>query len=249
MTVRAAAIGALLAWAAAMFAFAAEAQVTLQQGPITINRCRNIDQPGSYRLATNLTALGNCLVITAQGVTIDLNGFTIVGNGTGTAILGPRKAAGIPQARTVVRNGDISNFAQATNLSGTVEHLRVTSNKSGIMVGVGTVQDNIVQFNDSTGIQLADGIVSGNLLVANGTGILVQEAGVLTNNQAAGNKIGIDVSGIGSTLIGNIADGNIQIGIRVACPSNLSNNTAIGNPSNIVRTGTGCRDGGNLFGP
>ena len=226
MTARAAAIGALLALAAARFAFTAEAQVTLQ-GPITINRCRTIDQPGSYRLATNLTALGNCLVITSQGVTIDLNGFTIVGNGTGTAILGPRKAAGIPQARTVVRNGDISNFAQATNLSGTVEHLRVISNASGIVVGLGTVRDNIVQSNAATGIQLADGIVSGNLLVANGIGILVQEAGVLTNNQAAGNKIGI----------------------RVACPSNLSNNTAIGNPSNLVRTGTGCRDGGNLFGP
>ena len=92
-------------------------------------------------------------------------------------------------------------------------------------------------------------LAAGNLLVANGIGILVQEAGVLTNNQAAGNKIGIDVAGIGSTLIGNIADGNSQIGIRVACPSNLTNNTAIGNPSNLVRTGTGCRDGGNLFGP
>jgi len=232
-----------------MFAFAAEAQVLLQQGPITINRCRTIDQPGSYELANNLTVAGNCLVITAQGVTIDLNGFKIVGNGTGTAILGPQKAAGIPQARTVVRNGDISNFAQATNLSGTVERLRVISNASGIVVGVGTVQDNIVQSNAATGIQLADGIASGNLLIANGTGILVQEAGILTNNQAAGNKIGIDVSGTGSALIGNISDGNSQIGIRVACPSNLSNNTAIGNPANLVLTGTGCRDGGNLFGP
>src|SRR5262245_15537185 len=159
----------VLALAGALFTFAAEAQVLPQQGPITIHRCRTIDQPGSYRLTTNLTAAGNCLVITAQGVTVDLNGFAIVGNGTGTAILGPQKATGIPQARTVVRNGDISNFAQATNLSGTVERLRVISNASGIVVGVGTVQDNIVQSNAATGIQLADGIVSGNLLIANGT--------------------------------------------------------------------------------
>jgi hypothetical protein len=60
----------------------------------------------------------------------------------------------IPHARTVVRNGDVSNFAQATTLSGTAERLRVTSNASGILVGVGTVQDNIVQFNSSMGIQL-----------------------------------------------------------------------------------------------
>ena len=38
MRARAAAIRALLALTAAVFAFAAEAQVTLQQGPITINR-------------------------------------------------------------------------------------------------------------------------------------------------------------------------------------------------------------------
>src|SRR5262245_58314194 len=188
----------VLALAGALFTFAAEAQVLPQQGPISIHRCRTIDQPGSYRLATNLTAAGNCLVITAQGVTIDLNGFAVVGNGTGTAIVGPRNSAAIPQARTVVRNGDISHFAQATNLSGTVERLRVVSNAGGILVGVGTVQDNIVQSNTGTGIQLADGIVSGNLIIANGTGILVQEAGVLTNNQAAGNKIGIDVKGTGS---------------------------------------------------
>jgi parallel beta-helix repeat protein len=232
----------MLALAAAAFPSAGNAQVLL-------HKCRTIDQPGSYRLATNLAAEGNCLVVSAEGVSIDLNGFAIVGNGTGTAVLGVQKAAGIPQARTVVRNGDISNFAQATNLSGTVERLRVTSDAGGIRVGVGTVQDNIVQLNSSVGIQLADGIVSGNLLIKNGTGILVQEAGVITNNQAAGNKIGIDVTGTGSTLIGNIADGNRQIGIRVACPSNLSNNTAIGNASNLVLTGTGCRDRDNLFGP
>jgi hypothetical protein len=147
----------MLALAAAAFPSAGNAQVLL-------HRCRTIDQPGSYRLATNLADEGNCLVVSAEGVTIDLNGFAIVGNGTGTAILDVQEAAGneqaailtglIPQARTVVRNGDISNFAQATTLSGTVERLRVTSNASGILVGVRTVQDNIVQFNSSMGFNL-----------------------------------------------------------------------------------------------
>jgi hypothetical protein len=106
----------MLALAATAFPSAGNAQVLL-------DRCRTIDQPGSYRLATNLAAQGNCVVVSAEGVTIDLNGFAIVGNGSGTAILGVQNAAGIPPARTVVRNGDISNFAQATNLSGTVERL------------------------------------------------------------------------------------------------------------------------------
>ncbi|BCA53729.1 hypothetical protein W02_08690 [Nitrospira sp. KM1] len=230
----------MLTLAAAAFPLDGNAQVQL-------HRCRTIDQPGSYRLAANLTAEGTCLAVSADGVTIDLNGFAIVGNGSGTGILGVQRGAGIPPARTAVSNGDISNFAQAINLSGTVERLRVTSNASGILVGVGIVQDNIVQFNGSMGIQIASGIVSGNLLIRNGTAILVQEAGVIRNNQAVGNKIGIDVAGRGSTLIGNIADGNDQIGFRVTCPSNLNNNAATGNASNLVLRGAGCRDEGNLF--
>ncbi|HEY1259159.1 MAG TPA: hypothetical protein VGF34_07905 [Stellaceae bacterium] len=228
----------------------AGARNLVQQGRIAVSRCQTINQPGSYRLANNLRATGNCFVISAEGVTIDLGGFSITGNGTGTAIIGkPTKAGTIPPARTVVRNGDISNFALATNVSGTVESLRVTDNAKGILVGVGIVRNNIVQSNNAAGIQIADGIVTGNLLVANGTGIVVEEAGVITGNQAAGNKAGIDVRGTGSTLIGNVADGNGEIGIRVACPSNLTNNTAIGNPRNLVLIGKTCRNDGNVFGP
>lgn len=244
MSTAAALVPVMLLFAAMVAASAADAQ---QLGPTRISKCQAIAQPGSYRLANNLQAAGNCLVVTARGVTIDLAGFAIVGNGTGTAITAKDVTAGsIPQARTVVRNGEISNFAAATNLSGTVEGLRVVSNARGIVVGVGTVRNNIVQFNSSAGIEIADGIVTGNLLIGNDIGICVEEAGVVTGNQAAGNKIGIEVKGAGSTLVGNIADGNSEIGMRVACPSNLIDNTAIGNPRNLVLKGQACRNDGNL---
>ena len=226
---------------------AASAASPRKPGPISLTHCQSLDQSGSYVLANNLNAAGDCLVITAQGVTIDLGGFAIIGDGTGTAIKGVRAhTGGIPQARTVVRNGDISNFAQATNLSGTVSGLRVTSNGEGIVVSVGSVTGNTVQFNRSVGISLADGIVAGNLVIANGTGITVAEAGVVSGNQVAGNKIGVDVAGTGSTLIGNIIDGNSEIGLRVGCPSNLANNTAIGNGENLVMNGPGCLSTDNL---
>ena len=105
-----------------------------EQAPTKIRRCQRIDQPGSYKLVDNLHATGDCLVITTEGVTIDLAGFAMTGDGTGTAIKGVQARAGtIPQLRTVVRNGDISNFAEATNLSGIVEGLRITSNHNGIL--------------------------------------------------------------------------------------------------------------------
>jgi hypothetical protein len=56
----------------------ARAQNT-QDGPIEIEKCRTIDEPGSYKLVRNLTAPANadCLVIITDNVTVDLAGFSI----------------------------------------------------------------------------------------------------------------------------------------------------------------------------
>jgi hypothetical protein len=250
MRASAASVAIVLALAAIALASPAGAggQSAAERGSIAIERCQTIDHPGSYKLVNNLRARGDCLVIRAQGVTLDLGGFAITGDGTGTAIKGKKTQAGnIPQARTVVRNGDVSNFALATNLSGTVEGLRVTFNNKGIFVPVGMVTGNTVQFNDSTAIEVADGVVTGNLVVANGTGIIVEEAAVITHNEVSGNKIGMDLTGTGNTVIGNVVDGNSEIGLRVGCPSNLSQNTAVGNGTNLVLNGTGCRNDDNVI--
>ena len=51
-----------------------------------ITACQTIGQPGKYSLGGNLTAAGDCLVIAADFVSIDLAGFTIAGNGTGAGV-------------------------------------------------------------------------------------------------------------------------------------------------------------------
>ena len=63
------------------------------QASTDIKRCQRIDQPGSYQLVDNLQATGDCLVITTEGVTIDLAGFSMTGDGSGTAIKGVQAAA------------------------------------------------------------------------------------------------------------------------------------------------------------
>ena len=50
-----------------------------EEGPFEIEKCQTIDKPGSYKLVNNLVATNDCLVITADFVTIDLAGFTISG--------------------------------------------------------------------------------------------------------------------------------------------------------------------------
>ena len=48
-----------------------------------INKCTTITKPGFYVLTRNLTATGDCLVVAANFVTIDLGGWVITGSGLG----------------------------------------------------------------------------------------------------------------------------------------------------------------------
>ena len=205
--------------------------------PTAITACQTISQPGSYRLANNLTATGDCLVITTDGVTIDLAGFSISGSGSGTGITA---AVGRPGERLgiAVRNGLISRFLIGVDLTGAsgsiVEGLRVFRT-----IGTGIVADGIVTRN----------IVSGTETHA-GDGI--EATGVVTWNNASQNvNFGI-AAGLGSTLIGNVANNNGLSGISVACPSNVTDNTAIGNGTarpgfpNIELSGEGCNNTNNV---
>jgi hypothetical protein len=200
--------------------------------PIKIKVCQTISEPGSYELANNLAGSSvDCLVITANGVTIDLAGFMI--SGGRRSIVATPSSGQLPGI--VVRNGSISGFDGAgVDLSSAdgsiVEGLRVFNGPALGIVARGIVKGNTV-FE-----------VRGGLSV--GTGI--SATGIVTGNYAAGNRfIGIDI-GQGSTAIGNTALGNF-IGISVACPANLTDNTAVNNQIiNLELNGEGCHSEDNL---
>jgi hypothetical protein len=211
--------------------------------PTEIATCQKISQPGSYKLADNLTftgTTGTCLSITANFVTIDLAGFTISGPdllvipfANTTAISAGNATTGI-----AVRNGSISGFGVGVDLGGagsTVEGLRV--------FGGGT---------SSLGIA-ATGIVKGNtvdgIVGTPGTGVGISAIGIVTGNYATNNRVaGIEI-GQGSTVIGNNATDNHDpgIGIEVSCPSNVTDNTAVNNAyQNLLLNGTGCNNTNNV---
>ena len=60
-----------------------------------------------------LSAAGNCIVVGADSVTIDLGGFTITGNGTGNGITD----AGQARKGVVARNGSITRAAKKSTTS------------------------------------------------------------------------------------------------------------------------------------
>ena len=182
----------------------------------------HITQPGSYRLTSDLvvaSTTADAIDVTAGNVTIDLNGFSILGPGSGSGI--GIKAVG--QSRVSIRNGSVKSMGNMGLFLGgscEVERMRITNNgDTGVEAGQGcTIADNIVSSNGHYGIH-ASGVVEGNTAVGNtDEGILA--AGVIRNNTANDNFTGIKTIAVGSgspkdtaTVIGNSANENAGYGV------------------------------------
>ena len=172
-----------------------------------------INSPGSYYLTTNLTgaASGSGITISANNVTVDLNGFTLQGV--------PSSQAGIYLSGTstnvTVRNGAISGwgghgvyFGDYGNASQNLvlEHLTVSANGDGIYGANCIVQNCQSSDNSNFGIYVAPGTVS-HCLVQNNNGC------------------GIYVNGPGSEIIGNNCIGNNTVTNPTARPFLLMTGT------------------------
>lgn len=209
---------------------------------IPIDSCRAIRAPGSYEVISNITAAGDCIVIDAMFVTIDLGGHVLQGNArTGKAIAG---GSGVASFATV-RNGSIRDFASAIDLTsalGTVvEKVGFYSNPVGIKAGRNSaVRDNVFL---SGGISVGHGsLVSGNVLHkpfgwaaiaavdSSVTGNVIYEA--VTNG----------IWAVGGIVSDNTVEATRQYGMVVDCPAVVRGNTAQGNygaihPSSLIRSG------------
>ena len=62
--------------------YAAEADAV----PVQVSACMTLNQPGLHVLTQNIAAVGDCLVVNRDFVTIDFRGFGIRGDGTGSGI-------------------------------------------------------------------------------------------------------------------------------------------------------------------
>src|SRR5262245_11056411 len=201
----------------AMLALTASAATANAAGPAKIQKCTTLSEPGSYELTKNLVATGNCLVVAADFVTIDLKGFVMSGDGTGTGI----GDADVGRKGIAVRNGTITDFGEGIDLSRSknceIEKIRAIDNRgSGIEV-------------------FANSIVTGNTASGNGKGIAAGENSTVTGNNASENGLGFSVPR--SLISGNIASDNTGAGIIVDCPSNLVGNMALDNGADILPIG------------
>jgi hypothetical protein len=203
----------------------------------------------AFVLVRNISAgAQDCLVVQSSGVTIDLNGFSVSGSGTGAGIL-----ASVPIEDVTIRNGGVKGFAVGISLGGTgnvVENVRVTDNTdTGMFLGVSSLVDRVVaQGNRNHGIVMGTAAtIRNSTMRANGNNPSSVGLSVGPGSTVSGNTIWASIgtglfASLGSTVIGNtVFDSNPGAGMSVICPGNVQNNTVTANTiGNIFLNGVGC---------
>ncbi len=203
-----------------------------------------ITQPGSYYLAGNVQGASgkNGIKIVSQNVTVDLNGFNVLGgSGSFNGVLA------YPMSRVVLRNGVVSAWAG-----------------NGVVVGAGsTVSDVIVDHCGQAGISATQdcSILRCNAISNGGVGISVYRGanvvechadsnsgdGIATYGAAAVSRCtaqGNAQSGIsaasGTSVLECLGTANIGDGITAADQCTISGNTCVSNGDDGIQLGGSC---------
>jgi Right handed beta helix region len=233
----------------------AASATAISQCPYAINAA------GAYFVTQNLRSVGTCILIAANGVSVDLQTHTIAGNGTGFGITdGGNSAAGI-----VVTNGTIQTFDTGIAFDGggravTVAAMLVQNNRNGGIRILGlntsspsTVVNSTANNNGGEGIQLCCGTVfnseasgNGTVGIGGGPGLSIQSSKADGNGGhgifADGEVIGVTANGNGgsgirldsspgSSVITSTALQNVGSGISLLCPSTAVSNKSLHNSS------------------
>jgi Right handed beta helix region len=254
----------LLAFAPA--AMAVDGTVLINQSTITngLTGCPTgghfpivICQPGSYRLSGNLTvpdANTDGIDINVANVTLDLNGFAILGPVTCAPSSSSVKcsASGFgngvtsDQSYIAVSNGTISGMGQiGIHLFGVgerIDSLRVTNNASfidGAIVAQDAIISNCTVTLNAGGIFAVSGTVNLNSVGSNGFGIRGNAAhSVVASNNSVHNNAQDGISDVG-LAVNNISTGNVGFGF--SCTGNdcaFEGNVFGGNKEGVVNGGT-----------
>ena len=206
---------AVLAMAVPFSAFGVDGIVLVNQSTVVAagGFPYTITQPGSYRLAGNLTvpnANTTAILVHADNVTIDLNGFSI---------LGPTVCTGIP----------------VTSCSPTGSGFGIDArSQSGI-----TVVNGVIHGMGDLGVRISGGSVEKLQVSSNGGfGISVERGRIADSIAESNGNSGISVLTV--TVIGNMANYNGGFGMFIECPSSVANNTANQNRLTNLFVFAGC---------
>lgn len=179
-----------------------------------------IDNSGSYYLTGDRTANAIAISVNADNVTIDLNGYSLIGPGTGANVGVYMSGRG----NVEVRNGTVRNFGR--------EGIRENSSsgRDNRIINVRAISNGLA--GSFAGISLAgknslvkDCTSSGNT----GFGIYAGNGSTVTGNTCCDNGSHGITTEPGSTVIGNTVSYNQKWGIYLGGNNLADQNTAYNN--------------------
>jgi len=207
-----------------------------------ISACGTLSPAGNYFLTSNLTATGNCLVIGAPNIAIDMKGKTITGNGTGSGITD----GGSVRDFAVIVNGKIRNFDTGIDLSDSGNAI-ISNVDSSNNTGDGIFIDGCCNTLNS--------VTANN----NGGGGIVMEGddSSLTKVEANGNADGgIFIAECCDLLVASTANNNAGIGVEIeqddsfVVSSKIQNNSGNGlemvDDNGVIKTITSSNGGNGM---
>ena len=207
-----------------------------------------ITNSGSYYAATNLTpaANQNGIIIAADNVTVDLEGFTLSGGGGGS---GEGISLSGARANLVIRNGTVRNWpGSGINLTTAgssqvlLQSLKVISNVfSGCaLLSSARVIDCLALGNGSKGFSVTSGCLvehcraAGNGLdgIFAGDNCRIMNNECVSNGKAGGYNGGVHLLGTNNIVQENVCTDNVR-GLAVDGPGNvIAANVIKGNTDN-----------------
>jgi len=214
-----------------------------------------LSQPGSYRLTSNLTvsdANTTAIQITSNNVTLDLNGFSIIGPvvctsspaicpaaGQGNGIQADAAPGQNGPSSVKILNGAVRGVGATgvlmTGLGSSVENVRVESVSGAGFVVAGRVTDSSAIRNGSFGI-LAVTVRTCTATDNHGEGILLDGSGGVADGNIASFNGSHGIRAPNGTVTGNTAVRNVLFGISATCPSSIVGNTVVSNTQGSIQT-------------
>ncbi len=197
----------------------------------TFANCQVFSSSGVYNLITDITTSGDCLVIDADNVTIDLGGHFIQGDGDDYNGIG---VSGDASENVTITNGTISDFSYGIKLKAANSKLRkliISDNYVGVSVGEGAViAGNIFKMNRELALNTGNkSIVKNNNFMSNNRHAVIEAGSIVTyNNAKNGNEDSIEV-GEDSLVAGNAVYDTFDEGLTVGKNSLVVYNQAYRN--------------------
>jgi parallel beta-helix repeat protein len=206
-----------------------------------------VSAPGSYYLSGNITGVSgkNAISINADNVTVDLNGFALIG------VPGSANGIFVPAAHRNLRihNGSAQSWGtrgidcfNATNSQ--FDHLRVSQNgNDGLSCGDGNVLSEIsAEANTNNGISPGNRCTLTACYAANNTGgdgIFTSDSCTVTASTAVGNINGFNIQN-SCTMIGCTAASNTGNGIFPSDNCTIKDCTASSNSGTGINANDRC---------